>query len=113
MLSILSAAAVLGIGASGVPLDPGSWVTPSDYPAKAMSDRAQGNAEFRLSVDTSGRADACGILASSGSQELDVATCELILARARFKPAIGPDGKPVRFEYSSAVRWTVSDDHTP
>ncbi|PXA84170.1 hypothetical protein DMC47_41105 [Nostoc sp. 3335mG] len=107
------AASAIGTNAVAVPIEPGNWVSPDDYPAKAMADRTQGDVAFRVAIDANGKPDACGILNSSGSQELDIATCESVLANARFKPAIGQDGKPIRAYYSSVVRWTLPDDAMP
>lgn len=72
-----------------------------------MAEGAHGRVSFRLSINADGNPDACGILTSSGSQELDSATCDLLLARSHFKPAVGPDGGPVRGSYSSAVLWMI------
>jgi TonB family protein len=100
-------------GTPAKPIDPGSWVTPSDYPRQSLIDHTKGVVAFRLSVDTTGKPDACGILNSSGSQELDSVTCDLLLARAHFKAATGSDGNPIRSTYSSSVRWLLDDRPDP
>ncbi|WP_343046849.1 energy transducer TonB [Sphingomonas chungangi] len=113
MLPLLLAAAAISASAAAVPIEPGNWVSSDDYPAKAMADRTQGDVAFRVEIDVNGKPDACGILNSSGSQELDVATCDAVLTNAHFKPAIGQDSKPIRAYYSSVVRWTLPEDAMP
>lgn len=108
LLALLSAAAT-GVSTPAAAIAPASWIVASDYPREALIGGAQGAVVFRLSIDASGKPDACGILASSGSQALDIATCKAVLVRGRFKPAVGSDGKPVRGTFSSVVNWTLSE----
>lgn len=100
-----------GAADSPVPVtNPGSWVTTSDYPIRALREERDGVAAFRLAIDTQGRPIDCAITASTGSQDLDEATCSLILQRARFKPARDAGGKPMAGTYSNRVRWMIPDE---
>ncbi|MBC7492308.1 MAG: energy transducer TonB, partial [Novosphingobium sp.] len=47
---------------------------------------------------------------SSGSEELDQATCPMIQKRARFKPAADDNGNPREGSYSSSVAWRIPKD---
>ncbi|MBN8844363.1 MAG: TonB family protein [Sphingomonadales bacterium] len=91
--------------------NPGTWVTNADYPAAAMRDEMEGTTGFRLTVGPDGLPRRCEVTASSGSEELDAATCRLIMERARFQ--IQRDEKGVRLggTYSNRIRWQIPDDY--
>lgn len=61
---------------------------------------------YELDVGTDGKPTACRIVQSSGSDLLDKPTCDLIMARARFKPPIA-EGKPVAAKYASKATWRM------
>lgn len=87
--------------------NPGSWVSTYDYPASALRAEMEGTTRFRLIVGTDGASLQCEVTESSGSPDLDRATCEKLLERARFTPARDGDGKPVVTDWHSAVRWQI------
>jgi TonB family protein len=89
--------------------NPGTWISNADYPPAALRRRAQGFVGFRLSVDTAGVPTGCAISNSSQDRELDQATCDLLLARARFRPARDADGNAVAGSFASRVRWTIDE----
>ena len=88
---------------------PGDWVTTSDYPSDALRFQITGVTAFRLYIDTAGKPSRCEIVQSSGFDVLDTATCELILARARFTPARNAAGMPAEGTYSNRVRWVTPE----
>lgn len=87
--------------------NPGSWVT--DYPSRALREEREGTTSFVLEVDPSGRVASCTITASSGSADLDEATCKSVRRRARFSPGIDAQCKPVGGKYSNRVQWRIPD----
>lgn len=89
---------------------PGAWVTTNDYPTNALRAEAQGTTAFRLDIGSNGLVTGCTITDSSGSQELDTATCQLVTRRARFVPARDPQGRAVAGTYSNRVRWVIPQD---
>lgn len=92
------------------PVDsPGNWVTVKDYPDTALSQRLEGIATFRLDIDPRGRVIGCGILESSGASVLDLRTCQVLLTRARFRPAIDESGTAIKSFFVSKVRWRLPD----
>lgn len=95
---------------SGVAAHAQSWSMANDYPVRALREGREGTAAFRVTVNEAGRVEACQITASSGSADLDAATCEIITRRGRFKPATDAAGKPVKANYASKVRWTIPRD---
>lgn len=86
---------------------PQDWVTDDDYPPEALKARRQGRVSFVLTIDPQGKPSACGITESSGVIQLDVETCRLMMARARFAPALDAEGRPAASEWSSRFRWEL------
>ena len=87
------------------PIDPSSWVTMDDYPAKALRDGSEGPVAFRLTISPQGFVDDCEVTSSSGNPDLDQATCRFVIKRARFRPATDEGGIRTTGSYSSRVRW--------
>lgn len=83
----------------------GRWITNNDYPSWAKARGLEGITGFRLSVDPTGVVSGCEVIQSSGHPMLDELTCPLLLARAKFTPALDGSGKPVADTYSNRVRW--------
>jgi len=52
----------------------------------------------------------CQVTRSSGSPDLDQATCDNIRRRARFNPATDGDGNPTTGSYASTMRWVIPKD---
>lgn len=94
-------------------IDSGAWVTAADYPSGALRRGEQGITYFSARVDTAGRVDACEITQSSGSAELDEATCRLVVARARFRPAQDARGNPTPAYYRTRIRWVIPHGTPP
>lgn len=86
---------------------PGSWVSDRDYPSAAIRAEREGTTRFRLAIGPDGRVTGCEVTGTSGSADLDAATCAKVSARARFIPALGSDGMPTAGSYSGAVRWVL------
>ncbi len=87
--------------------NPGNWATTNDYPTRALREEREGVTGFRVSVGTDGRATGCDVTSSSGSPDLDQATCSNVMRRARFTPATDGEGNPTTGSYSSRVRWVI------
>lgn len=84
--------------------NPGAWVHSSDYP-KQLHNGESGTTRFRLHVNDKGLPQACDIVWSSGTPELDAKTCEVMLRRAKFYPARDGNGKPTKGYFSSRLMW--------
>lgn len=59
---------------------------PGDYPPGALARGEQGVVVASLRIDPTGRVEACSIVQSSHSPDLDLATCEVVRKRAKFRP---------------------------
>ncbi len=90
--------------------NPGNWANSNDYPSRALREEQEGVTRFRVSVGPDGRVASCDVTGSSGSSELDSATCSLITRRGRFTPANDGEGQPVSGSWSSSVRWQIPKD---
>lgn len=81
---------------------PQSWMDSADYPPEMLRQGRQGVVEFRLVVDERGQIATCHVdLDTPGP--FGEATCNAIRRRARFKPALDADGKPMRALYVCSV----------
>jgi protein TonB len=89
---------------------PGGWVATDDYPASALRNGQQGRAGFRLDVGPDGRPSACTITQTSGSSDLDRATCRNLMRRAQFNAARDLAGTPVPSSYSNSVVWRLPQE---
>ena len=89
----------------------GRWATSNDYPPRALREEREGSAKFTVQVNAKGRVSSCSVTRSSGHADLDKATCKNVSRRARFRPALTPDGAPTTGSYSNTIRWAVSYTH--
>ncbi|MFM5893903.1 MAG: energy transducer TonB [Novosphingobium sp.] len=92
--------------------NPGTWVTDNDYPAAALRSHTEGTTAFRLRIGPDGLVKDCTVTASSGSMQLDEATCEVVSRRARFSPARDLQNIVTSGFYSNRVRWIIPADAT-
>jgi TonB family protein len=93
--------------------DPGSWVTPKDYPASAHEEGRGGEVGFSLTVSDNGKPLRCQITDSSGHTDLDALTCHLVMRRARFVPARNSAGDNAFAVYRNRVRWWTEGMRMP
>lgn len=77
------------------------------YPTQAMREGRQGRVNFTVHLNSDGLVTACEITLSSGSADLDQATCAITQKRARFKPAIDDDGHAMDGVFSSTFNWVI------
>lgn len=87
--------------------EPSAWISAADYPAKMIAADVEGTASVKLTVSAAGAPTDCTVRTSSGSEELDVLTCSLLMQRARFKPATGADGRATEAFFSTRIRWQI------
>ena len=77
----------------------------SDYPGRALAGGTSGRVVVRLGISAEGRPTECVPVATSGDASLDARTCEVIMARARFEPALDAAGQPVASRSTGKVTW--------
>jgi protein TonB len=79
-----------------------------DYPENARRDGEEGTVAVNLSIGTNGRVTGCTVTKSSGSRDLDNATCRILSSRARFTPAKNSDGSPTTDTYPKRITWRLN-----
>jgi protein TonB len=88
--------------------DPVSLYSAADYPPQALRNGWEGDVSAELTISPAGRATACRIVQSSGHDVLDKATCDILIKRARFKPATDSKGIPVEDHFLvPKFRWRL------
>ena len=82
--------------------------TAEDYPEEA-ADRGQGGrTRYTLMIGRDGAVMDCVVTESSGIASLDAMGCQVIRARAKFKPAIDTEGKPTFDTFTTPpIMWKV------
>ena len=104
---VVGAAVASFVGAFAAQAQLAPLVTPQDYPPGALERNERGTVSYRLTIGTNGRVKDCRVTLSSGSSELDNATCKIMRARARFKPAVDRDGFPIESNYDDKLVWSA------
>lgn len=87
----------------------GRWVTPEDYPTRALNLGQEGVTRVRLTVSAGGRITGCDVTTSSGSPLLDSVTCSKLFSRGSFEAATDGDGAAIAGSFSTSVRWQLPD----
>lgn len=76
------------------------------YPPKAYRDGLTGTAMVEMRVDVRGRITGCKVSSSSGSDELDDASCAYA-RNIRFQPARDSEGQVIPGLVTYPVRWDL------
>lgn len=86
---------------------PQDWIRSGDYPRTELKKGHIAIIQFRLKIDTSGRASDCFIQRSIGDEAFDKAVCRNLLKRSEFNPALDKDGNPMTSYYINKVRFQI------
>lgn len=89
---------------------PSSFITTDDYPPAALKERRTGKVDIKFTVGADGRVWNCRVTGSSGSKDLDEATCLNLTRRARFAPAKDAKGNPIDWEMTRSLTWRLPDN---
>ena len=79
-----------------------------DYPGIALFNDQMGAVSMVLLIDETGKVADCTVTQTSGVAALDVQSCAVIKERAKFKPAVGQDGKPAKSSWLQRINWRIS-----
>jgi TonB family protein len=85
------------------------YFSTDDYPEGALERRAEGTTAFSVDIDERGLPTRCTISQSAGDPDLDRATCDIMMSRARLTPARDARGRPVPDRISTRIRWVLPD----
>lgn len=81
-------------------------ISSQDYPRAALDSETSGSTVARVAVGPDGGPSDCTVLVSSGSRDLDNATCKGLL-RSRFEPAINKAGAAVASLHIAEIVWRI------
>lgn len=100
--------AVRRIAVDAQPLgDQARWVTTDDVPPTFRNRPGIYRVSMRVMINAEGRVSACAIMQSSGHRSLDVHSCLVYAARARFSPAADIDQNAVPTVRMQRLHWEV------
>ena len=88
---------------------PGYWIQDEDYPLTAALRGEGGMIILRYMVGIDGRARDCTIVKPTASESINRRSCGFLVTRARYRPALGPDGKPVPAPVVMVLHWIMPD----
>lgn len=86
---------------------PGEWIRSIDFPALLLDEGRGGIVGFRVLVSAAGEPTGCRIQSGLSYEGFESATCESLMRRAHFTPALDSSGKPVASYYINNVRWVA------
>jgi TonB family protein len=84
-------------------------VCESDYPPRARRTESEGAIIYHALVTAEGLPKSCWVSQPTTVEDLDKATCQIILTRARFTPARDEAGRARAAVYSGRMRWTLAN----
>lgn len=77
------------------------------YPSQAVSEGNTGMVGLAMLIDETGKVRDCMVEQTSGFATLDTMSCFVIVNQARFEPAVGADGKPVKSASFQRISWRI------
>lgn len=89
------------------------WFGPDNYPKEAIRAGRQGRVVVALQLDAAGNVLSCSVDETSGTTNLDTATCEIAVAHLHFDPATDHQGRRIASVYKLPVRWVLPDTALP
>jgi TonB family protein len=81
--------------------------SPEDYPGVAALRGQSGRVSLVILIDEQGKVADCTVIEPSGVAALDAQSCAVIKQGAKYKPAIGLDGKPSKSAAFQRITWRM------
>lgn len=78
-----------------------------DYPGFAVLRGQSGRVALVVLVDEQGKVADCTVTEPSGVASLDTQSCAVIKQGAKYKPAVGLDGKPSKSAVFQTISWKM------
>jgi len=85
--------------------DKDRWLSILDYPRGYYANSPSGTVTAVLQIGADGSVSGCEVTATSGSPDLDAATCAGWVKRSKFLPASDKDGNPISGQYTISKTW--------
>lgn len=86
------------------------WILSSDYPEAAIRAENTGTVDIEVSIDTTGHAARCRIVAPSGTDILDKMACAAFARRGVWEPTLDASGKPIFAIFRRRINWRLPGD---
>jgi TonB family protein len=83
------------------------FIRTDDYPARAIRAGAQGRVLVKILIGRDGAVRECDIERSSGSIDLDWASCRLVLQRFQYDPARNAEGWAQEETMTRTIGWVL------
>ncbi len=106
---LLDGASLRTIVIDAEPIGETMWVRSMDIPRGTRTAPEGALVTTRLAVDVAGMVTDCTLIERSGVEALDMQTCRLLRARARFRPARNAYDQPVATVAFRKIRWISPD----
>ena len=78
------------------------------YPKESLAEGEQGTVSYHVRIDSRGHPTDCEVTQSSGYERLDMATCSMLMDRAKFTPGRDGRGRATRSTFDGKVVWRIS-----
>ena len=82
--------------------------TRGSYPSQALREGNTGVVGLSLLIDETGKVRDCMVEDTSGFATLDTMSCQVITEQAKYEPALGVDGKPVKSADFHRINWQIA-----
>ncbi len=76
------------------------------YPAESLRRGEEGSVKFRVTLNDKGLIQSCAVIETSGYARLDAATCEVMVATARFRPVREGDER-IASVHEGSLAWVL------
>lgn len=86
--------------------DKDRWLSIIDYPRGSYTNSPSGTVTAALQIGADGTVSGCEVTATSGSRDLDAATCAGWIKRSKFVPASDKDGNPIPGQFTISKTWS-------
>jgi hypothetical protein len=83
------------------------WISPQDYPQRAVRTRTAGITIARLNISATGKVVDCAAINPDPQMGFGVAVCQAVKKRAKFRAATDADGKNVPAPYVVIMRFVI------
>jgi TonB family protein len=78
-----------------------------DYPPSALREGREGVTEYGVITNPQGRVVKCWIIQTSGSPDLDAATCRRATRHMQVTPPLDAEGHPSSASWRSKMEWKI------
>ncbi|MCP3735174.1 energy transducer TonB [Sphingomonas sp. RP10(2022)] len=99
--------AVIALGVLGAPASAQLISAQLRYPPAALLAGREGAVGYEVKVAKDGKVMGCHVTRTSSFVDLDQQTCAQLRQTARFKPAVGTNGKPIVSTFAGSLRWQI------